>query len=424
MPLLEFALVSLILFRALAKGHLSFAAVILVVAAYELVGRTFIIFFDMSFLEIYTDALLSDSVVLSEGVGSILFVSFVLAFSLTYLFLVKLIKIDSSSTSTFFYFPEYRFIVLAIFVFGLLALSLDSGSVAKSDYSSGVTDGAASTRFLHYGQTLYVVLVPLLYLAVKSGKWFRVAALILFATPLTIEMFESGRRQFFFPALVIFALIVNSDATFKGRALVNLAFICVSLLFFGVQFALRTDGDPFSFRPLYIQFSELVLIHITTLNAFFAANSREISYGTHYVIAALHGIPYLSVPAFISDTFNIAYWNYDHQEISPLGGLSMIGDSVLAFYYLGPLMLGIFFALLAFYSHSILSKINSNIYALSKLSSILILCHFSIGLTYYRNGLSHYIKYLLSFFIMMIFFYYLNKIIFYKNRLSKLPSAT
>lgn len=387
----------------LRRKHYFFSLLCLWIGLYEYGGMLYLSYLDDATSGVNVHLLIAPYVTdLTIRNCNIAITVFFLTMTLFYLLISSKNNSPNITASTIITPHRFNFLLFFLLVLGIISIYTKSGDILRLDYIDESIKDVEAHPSLSYGGLLLVCAVGLLCYSFISKKRTYAIIILLVIAPISYEIFTAGRRQVFTPAVLLAIMLILYNRKLKYKKFILALVGIFALIIFALQSSFRKgiyDLDP---MLLLLQFSELPLIHATSLVTFSIIDIDSISFGWHYFIAFLNSVPYFKLGDFIVDNFGLSQWAYDSDVITPLGGLSMIADSLLAFHIFGLFILGIFLSFVAHFFHEKFKRYSQN----NGISSISGLFFLSLGasfIAHYRNGFSHAIKGLVSFSILYIF---------------------
>lgn len=400
-----------ILWYSLRKRHYYFALLYFWVGIYENVGQLYFAFFeDFNFgvnVQRIIEPYVTESVLINYR---LVLIGFFLFMAIIYFLMDKYDKCPSSPIIIKSTVSDFNFLFFGVILFGIIAVATNAGSVRQLDYLSNIYRDTKENPALPYGQHLLVCAVGLLWYSILNRRWWYALIIALSIAPITFELFIAGRRQVFMPSVLLVLMLVLYNNTIKNKRRVVIVLSLAISAFTAYQFSNRTGSIEFDPIQIIFQFSELLLIHATSLVSFSVVDVNSISFGQIYVVDLLNSFPYFRLGDFILNAFGKKPWSYDSETVTPMGGLSMIADSILAFHVFGPFILAFFMAAIAHFYHRRF-RIYTQYSSFANFNAMLILPIGVIFVMNYRNGFSHLIKGVVSFCLIYIFFTYLSQFI-------------
>jgi hypothetical protein len=366
----------------LRRKHYFFSLLCLWIGLYEYVGMLYLSYLDDAISGVNVHSLIAPYVT-DLTIRNYSIAINVLFFTMTLFYLLIISKNDSPNItdSTIITPHRFNFLLFFLLVLGIIAIYADAGDISRLDYIAESIKDVMEHRSLPYGGLLLVCAVGLLCYSFISKKWIYAIIILLVITPISYEIFIAGRRQVFTPSIILTLMLILYNRKLKYKKFIIALLGIFVLIITALQYSFR--GGIYDLDPMFIDIN-------------------SISFGWHYLIAFLNSVPYFKLGDFIVDNFGLSQWAYDSDVITPMGGLSMIADSLLAFHIFGLFILGIFLSFVAHFFHEKFKRYSQN-NGISSRSGLFFLSLGAMFIAHYRNGFSHAIKGLVSFSILYIF---------------------
>ena len=156
------------------------------------------------------------------------------------------------------------------------------------------------TSSLQLWHGLLPVLICFAVVLYVRGQRLLAALMLVAALPLLHEIFLTGRRQFFLPALIVI-LMWRLYGSKKRLSWISLAgVVAVVLVFFGLQFSLRQSvtGDEVTIKEstlegsLAPQLGEFVAGGAISLSSYPVVEERGVTYGNQFAVTVLNAVPF------------------------------------------------------------------------------------------------------------------------------------
>ena len=252
----------------------------------------------------------------------------------------------------------YSFILFVLFC-GIISFATKAGENRLLDY---LGQDVQVTPFYSYG-CIFIPVLAFLGIDFLGREKKRLMTLLLLSFfPLAYQIFLSSRRQNFIPLIgaLLIALIYREDLKKKWIYILLIAFL--ASLFLGAQFLVRDQlataeatSDSLLDASIIAQLGEFISVGSTSLASWdqYVINSSPTTHGFHLFYIFLNCMPYLK----LGNYFYPMYGNELYQAyfaLAPVGALSFVADSILAFGFIGFPLLGIALGFAISWSHIIL----------------------------------------------------------------------
>ncbi len=298
-------------------------------------------------------------------------------------------------------------LILAIFLFGLVSVYVDAGAVRVLDY---LGESLSTSPLFSYGIILLASAVMVAYHHFSRRDWFVFILIVIALIPLLHEVFLTSRRQFFAPSIFSLLLIVLYDTRLRSRYLIITGLVMLSLLFFGIQFLVRSEvtdnvSTEGAFELFFApQLGEFVAIGSIGFYTWVSVvmGSMSVSYGFHIMYQALNAFPFIKLgnilfPSYGADLISIV------SQLSPFGGFSIVADALFSFGLLGLLYMAIFIGFTIAIFHKLLLRYLSNGFV-PTVASVYVVSLTATVLLKYRSGFGDMFMAFLTYTLLYLFF--------------------
>jgi len=200
------------------KGHYFFCALFFIIGAYEFVGILYIAYFD---LQNISPGLYKSTVRYINTVNIEHYTIFVDILLFTMSFFYWMLNWSPKGYMNFNPVQKtenkFWFLLFFLLILGVISIYTKSGLARVADYGFVNGINARQSPAIFYGRALLVVGAGLLLFALKEKKWKYAIIVLCCITPISYELFISGRRQSFAPSFMMIVMFIAYRKSMKYR---------------------------------------------------------------------------------------------------------------------------------------------------------------------------------------------------------------